>query len=90
MMVPIGYNVHATKRIDPSTVTCRSVGNAEPTSAVMEFPGDQLWQQPATLPTGEPCNVMYHFGADEIEAAEHNDEHYPWDDDHVALIELLG
>ena len=89
MTVPMGYNVHATARIDPATVTCRAIGNAEPTSSVMDFPGDQEWQQPATLPTGESCNVMYQFGADEIAAAEHNDEYYPWDDEHVTLIELL-
>lgn len=83
------HNQSTNARIDPALVM--ATGNAEPTNSVFDHEYAEEWAEPAVLPTGEKVFRMYLFRADEIVSDEGDPlqaEDYPWDDAHVARIEL--
>lgn len=88
---PYNHSQATNKLIDPSTVV--AIGNAEPTSRVLDGSEDhgfaEEWAEPAVLPDGEKVYRMYLFTADEIvndDGEPLDAEDYPWDDAHVWRI----
>lgn len=90
---PYNHSQSSNQQIDPSLVV--GTGNAQPTSRVLEGSEDhgfaEEWAEPAVLPSGEKCRRMYLFSADEIVSDDGEPleaEDYPWDDEHVARINI--
>ena len=95
--VQVSYNncyVAGADSIDTSLV--HSTGHAEPTSRLLDGSEDhgydEEWQEPAILPDGRKCYLMYLFDIADITNADGDAllaEDYPWDDDHVRRIILV-
>jgi len=83
-----GNPANAIDHIDPSRV--EATDQAQPTGRVLEGSLDDVyaeeWSEPAVLPDGRKCERIYLFSADEVEVDEA--DQLPWDDEHVARIEL--
>jgi len=71
--------------------------NAEPTSRLLDGSEDhgyaEEWQEPAAMPNGDRCLKMYLFASDEItneDGEPLQPEDYPWDDEHVRRVVIVG
>ena len=77
--------------INPDSV--EATDNAYPTSRLLDGSSDhgyaEEWAEPAVLPDGRDCTIMYLFDDDDIidKFGEKIDaEFYPWDADHIRRI----
>lgn len=68
-------------------------GNAEPTSRVLDGSLDhgftEEWSEPATLPSGQACRVIYLFDDADIvdtDGEPLESENYPWDPEHIRRV----
>lgn len=97
MKVKIGYDRHNDPEaweIDPSAA--KPTDQAYPTSRLLDGSTDhgyaEEWAEPAMLPDGRKCLIMYLFDDDDItwdDGEPREAEDYPWNNEHVSWIKLI-
>jgi len=72
-----------------------SLGNAEPTSRLLEGSSDswadQEWSEPVKI-NGQECTIYYLFSEEDMQDEDGEplqDEDYPFDQEHVSYAEIL-